>query len=135
MQRKTIFITGAASGIGRATAERFAQEGWWIGAADLNTAGLESLRSELGTDNCSTWQLDVTDKSAYDQVIEELGVLTDGKLDMLYNNAGIGAAGFFEDIPLEESMKIINVKFKIPKYFQHWYLPRHYISKNYMHNF
>ncbi len=45
---KYIFITGAASGIGRATAIRFASEGWMVGAADLDEAGLGSLRSQLG---------------------------------------------------------------------------------------
>lgn len=109
MDRKTIFITGAASGIGRATAQKFASEGWWVGAADRNLNGLDALRRELGGDNCTTWQLDVTDKSAFDQVVSELGAITGGQLDLLFNNAGIGATGFFEEIPIEESLKVINV--------------------------
>ncbi len=108
-ERRTAFITGAASGIGRATAQRFAAEGWWIGAADRNTNGLEELRSALGKDCCRTWHLDVTDKAAYDVVIAELAEETGGRLDLLYNNAGIGAAGFFEEIPIEETLKVIDV--------------------------
>ncbi len=46
--QKIAFITGAASGIGRATAELFAERGWWIGAADWNIEGLEALRDALG---------------------------------------------------------------------------------------
>ncbi|MBW2416559.1 MAG: SDR family oxidoreductase [Deltaproteobacteria bacterium] len=107
--RKIAFITGAASGIGRATAERFAQEGFWIGAADRNAEGLEQLRDVLGKDNCRPWKLDVTDKAAYDVVIAELSEETGGQLDLLYNNAGIGAAGFLEDIPIEESLKVIDI--------------------------
>ncbi len=107
--RKIAFITGAASGIGRATAECFAAQGWWIGAADLNTEGLEMLRDVLGKDNCRTWKLDVTDKSAYDAVVAELADETGGQLDLLYNNAGIGAGGFFEDVPIEVSLKIVDV--------------------------
>lgn len=107
--RKIAFITGAASGIGRATAEVFAAQGWWIGAADRNSEGLEKLRDALGKDSCRPWHLDVTDKAAYDAVIAELGEETNGRLDLLYNNAGIGATGFFEDIPIEESLKIIDV--------------------------
>jgi NAD(P)-dependent dehydrogenase (short-subunit alcohol dehydrogenase family) len=107
--QKIAFITGAASGIGRATAELFAEQGWWIGAADRNVSGLETLRDALGSDRCRTWQLDVTDKAAYDAVIGELAEEADGRLDLLFNNAGVGAAGFFEDIPLEESLKVIDI--------------------------
>jgi NAD(P)-dependent dehydrogenase (short-subunit alcohol dehydrogenase family) len=107
--RKTAFITGAASGIGRATAELFAEQGWWIGAADRNAAGLETLRDAIGKDSCRPWRLDVTDKAAYDAVVADLAEETGGRLDLLFNNAGIGAAGFFEDIPIEESLKIIDV--------------------------
>jgi NAD(P)-dependent dehydrogenase (short-subunit alcohol dehydrogenase family) len=107
--QKIAFITGAASGIGRATAERFAAGGWWIGAADRNAGGLEELRDALGKDRCRPWHLDVTDKAAYDAVVAELAEETDGRLDLLYNNAGIGVAGYFEDVPIEESLKVINV--------------------------
>ena len=62
------FMTGAASGIGRATAERFAKEGWWIGAADLDEAGLERLRADLGPERCHTWLLDVADADRFDTV-------------------------------------------------------------------
>ena len=108
-ERKIAFITGAASGIGRATAELFAAKGWWIGAADRNSEGLEELRDRLGKDSCRPWRLDVTDKAAYDVVIAELAEETGGRLDLLFNNAGIGAAGFFEEIPIEETLKVIDV--------------------------
>ncbi len=107
--RRTAFITGAASGIGRATAELLVAEGWWVGAADLNRDGLANLRASLGDDNCRTWELDVTDKAAYDTVIGEVAESTGGGLDLLFNNAGIGVGGFFDDIPIEESLKVINV--------------------------
>ena len=106
---KFAFITGAASGIGRATAELFAEHGWWIGAADRNAKGLEELRDALGKDQCLFWHLDVTDMAAYDVVVAELGEATGGRLDLLFNNAGLGAAGFFEDIPLEETLRVIDI--------------------------
>ncbi|MCP3938842.1 MAG: SDR family oxidoreductase [Actinomycetia bacterium] len=107
--QQVAFITGAASGIGRATAELFASKGWWIGAADHNSDGLDDLAKSLGATSCRTWELDVTDKDHYDEVIAELGTATGGRLDLLHNNAGVGAAGFFEDIPVEESRRIVEV--------------------------
>jgi len=109
VEGKAAFITGAASGIGRATAELFAEQGFWIGAADRNVAGLEALRAELGKDRCRTWRLDVADKAAYDKVIDEVAEETGGRLDLLFNNAGIAVAGFFEDIPIEETRRVIEV--------------------------
>jgi hypothetical protein len=63
--RKAIFITGAASGMGLETARLFASEGWFVGGHDVNAAGLEALRTELGADNCLLSVLDVTDREAY----------------------------------------------------------------------
>ncbi|WP_299007089.1 SDR family NAD(P)-dependent oxidoreductase [uncultured Caulobacter sp.] len=48
--RKSIFITGAASGIGLACAKRFASAGWFIGLSDIDKAGLAALSAELGED-------------------------------------------------------------------------------------
>ena len=105
----TAFITGAASGIGRATAERFAKEGWWIGAADLDERGLERLRADLGPDRCRTWRLDVTDAGRFEAVAGEFAEATGGQLRLLFNNAGIATAGFFDEIPLEAHRKLIEV--------------------------
>ena len=107
--RRIAFVTGAASGIGRATAELFAERGWWIGAADRDASGLEALRERLGKEHCRAWELDVRDKARYDAVVAELGEETGGRLDLLFNNAGVGVAGFFEEIPLEESLRVIDV--------------------------
>ena len=107
--RKIAFITGAASGIGRATAERFAENGWWIGAADRNTEGPASLRDAIGEDSCRLFELDVTDAAAWGAVVAALGEETGGRLDLLFNNAGIAARGFFEEISLEENLRVVDV--------------------------
>lgn len=107
--RKSIFITGAASGIGRATAVLFAEEGWYVGAVDVNKEGLDSLSDELGTDSCFTHVLDVSDRSAYGEVLARFSQQTSGKLDLLFNNAGIGVFGNFDEIPYEDHMAVIQV--------------------------
>jgi len=68
--RKSIFITGGASGMGRETAKLFAAEGWLVGAFDVNSEGLESLSQELGSQNCVTGVLDVTDRKAYQAALD-----------------------------------------------------------------
>ena len=65
--RKAIFITGAASGIGLAAARRFAAEGWFVGLADINAAGLKDALAAIGKDNGSTHTLDVRDRKAPDR--------------------------------------------------------------------
>jgi NAD(P)-dependent dehydrogenase (short-subunit alcohol dehydrogenase family) len=105
--RRSIFITGAASGIGRATARLFAREGWLVGCVDVDEAGLETLQGELGRSQCFINRLDVSDKPAYDVVMEAFARKSAGSLDILFNNAGIGGAGWFEDIPYERALRII----------------------------
>lgn len=107
--RKSIFITGAASGMGRATAVLFAKQGWFVGAVDINEDGLKTVKGELKPENCFTRRLDVTDKADYDAAVAEFGELTGGRLDILYNNAGTGEGGWFEDIPYEAAMRIVNI--------------------------
>ena len=110
MDSKAIFVTGAASGMGRSTARLFHREGWFVGAFDVNKEGLQSLEDELG-ENCHCGYLDVTDKSAFDQAMATFGEATGGRLDLMYNNAGIGVAGWFDETPFDKIMEVVNVNF------------------------
>jgi NAD(P)-dependent dehydrogenase (short-subunit alcohol dehydrogenase family) len=100
MEQKAIFITGAASGIGRATAVLFHQKGWVIGAYGLS----KELQS-----NIITGVLDVTDKSAFDAAMTGFGEQTEGRLDIIFNNAGIAIGGLLESIPFDKVISTVNV--------------------------
>ena len=109
--RKSIFVTGGASGIGRATCRLFAERDWWVGAYDTDEDGLATLEQELGSDNCLTRRLDVSDKAEFDRAMAEFSESTDGQLDLLFNNAGIGAGGWFEEVPYDVAMRVLEVNF------------------------
>ncbi len=109
--RKSIFITGAASGIGLATARKFGREGWYVGAFDVNAGGLEKLEDELGAKHCFTRTLDVTDRTDYAAAIAAFGDKTGGTMDVLFNNAGIGRGGPFDEMAWDDVMAVVNVNF------------------------
>jgi NAD(P)-dependent dehydrogenase (short-subunit alcohol dehydrogenase family) len=107
--RKAIFITGAASGMGLETARLFAAKGWFVGGFDVNEAGLASLREELGLDGGLVRRLDVTDRDDYAAALAEFGAATGGRLDLLFNNAGIGRGGPFDQHPFEDVIAVVQV--------------------------
>ncbi len=107
--RKAIFITGAASGMGLETARLFAEQGWYVGGVDVNKDGLRALEQELGWDNCMVRELDVTDRDAYRATLSDFVEATGGTLDVMFNNAGIGRGGPFEDMSWEDVMAVINI--------------------------
>jgi NADP-dependent 3-hydroxy acid dehydrogenase YdfG len=105
------FITGAASGIGRATATLFAQRGWFVGLADIDDAALASLARELGADNCWTCRLDVTQEQQWQHALAGF-VEYAGRLDLLVNNAGILISGPFTANPLARHHTLVDVNLK-----------------------
>lgn len=89
---KTILITGASSGIGRAAAKRFAAEGWNV-IATMRSPEKEQELDQLG--HTLVIKLDVQDKASITKAIES-GIEKFGKIDVLLNNAGFGVFGAFE---------------------------------------
>jgi NAD(P)-dependent dehydrogenase (short-subunit alcohol dehydrogenase family) len=102
-----ILITGAASGIGAATARLFHARGWQVGLLDRNTEALASLAAELG----EAWQgaIDVTDADAVQQALAAFCAPHHGQLRLLFNCAGILHCGYFEAIEMAEHARIVQI--------------------------
>lgn len=109
MNKKTVFITGAAAGIGRAAAIRFARSGWFVGAYDLDTEGLKSLEAEIGKENCCRKKLDVTKPAQIEAALAQFTERTGGRMDLLFNNAGVLFTGPFEEVEAAHNKLTLDV--------------------------
>jgi len=89
---KTVLITGASSGIGRATAELFAQRGWTV-AATMRKPETSDLASK--SDRIRLFKLDVTDQASVEAAVADV-IAQCGGIDVVVNNAGYGLMGPFE---------------------------------------
>lgn len=108
---KSIFISGGASGIGRAVAEKFLAEGWLVGVYDIapqrEETGPRSTRQ--GNPNVRTGYLDVTDPAAWEAALADFAEFTGGTIDVVDNNAGIIAAGRLDEISSEEIKRQVDI--------------------------
>lgn len=110
-QQKAIFITGGGSGIGRAIAQRFAAEGWFIGLGDISEAGMAETAGMLPEGASSSHTLDVRDPQAWVDVMAAFHEKA-GRLDVLANNAGIPLGGALEKNSVEEINRCIDINLK-----------------------
>ena len=101
---KTILITGASSGIGKATAFYFQEKGWNV-IATMRTPEKEKELTAL--DHVLIEKLDVTDVDSINKAVKA-GIETFGKIDVLVNNAGYGAYGPLEVFPRENIIRQFN---------------------------
>ncbi|WP_171122538.1 MULTISPECIES: SDR family oxidoreductase [unclassified Ruegeria] len=104
---KTIIVTGASAGIGRATAELFLDEGWTVGLLARSADTLAAMSS--GRSNAVPLPADVTEpeavSGAFNRFLDKAG-----RLDVLFNNAGIFApGGTIDEIALEDWYQSVNV--------------------------
>jgi NAD(P)-dependent dehydrogenase (short-subunit alcohol dehydrogenase family) len=106
---RAVLITGAASGIGAATARRFAEDGWFVGVADIDAKGAKALAEDLGADRALALPLDVRDEASWARAVESFGDASGGRLDALVNNAGLLASGPLADMPADKLRAMVDV--------------------------
>lgn len=113
LKDKIAIVTGAASGIGKATATTFAKEGAAVMCADINGEGAEAVAhtiSDTGGDAASV-KVDVASEDDIQRMVAET-VSRWGRLDLLYNNAGIGTGNPVTQVTEEEWDHLIDINLK-----------------------
>lgn len=106
---RSVFVTGAARGIGRATAELFHREGYLVGAFDRDADALRDLEKSLGSERLVTGVLDVTESGDFEATAARFASRAGGGLSVLVNNAGLLRMGAFEALPLEDYRRLVDV--------------------------
>ena len=108
MTRRLAIVTGAASGIGRATATQLIGEGWLVLALDRDRPALDALAREAGGGGALTCRaFDVTAPETIDAVLADLP--SGARVAGLVNSAGIGVSTPFLDTPLETLRQILDI--------------------------
>jgi NAD(P)-dependent dehydrogenase (short-subunit alcohol dehydrogenase family) len=112
---QSALITGTSTGIGQATAVVLASRGWRVFATMRNlekTGLLEQALKEAGLQNgVELEQLDVTSGASIQAAVESILARTGNKLDAVVHNAGVAAAGAFEDVPEPELRRVMETNF------------------------
>ncbi|HEY3430562.1 MAG TPA: SDR family NAD(P)-dependent oxidoreductase [Cyclobacteriaceae bacterium] len=121
---KRAFITGAASGLGRALCHELAADGWLLGISDINDEQLAVTHREIterGGKPCS-FHLDVSNKNEFQQVAEKF-LKEAGGIDLLINNAGVGDGGVFEEYSLDNWEWMVGINQMSVVYGCHLFIP------------
>lgn len=115
-EMRSIFITGGASGIGRATAEYFGARGWFVGITDINARGMEETLGLIDGGYKYSHELDVRDRIAWDEALDACATAAGGRIDVVVNNAGIAAGGELIEMDTDEIDRCLDINLKAVLY-------------------
>lgn len=110
--RKTIFVTGGGSGIGRAIARKFAAEGWFVGLGDIDSEAMAQTVAEIGSSFSYSYRFDVRERDAWDLALEAVATASGGRIDVVANNAGIPLGGSLIENSTEEIERCLDINLK-----------------------
>lgn len=123
-QGKVAVVTGGASGIGRALAERFAEEGMRIVIADIEQSALERAEAEMIADGAEVLAIRCDVSKAHDvKVLAEETIKAFDSVHILCNNAGVGITGSSWAIPLEDWEWVLGVNLWGVIHGLHYFVP------------
>jgi NAD(P)-dependent dehydrogenase (short-subunit alcohol dehydrogenase family) len=122
LRDRVALVTGAASGIGRATATRLAREGMRLVLADVDEPGLGSLAADLGERVLLARRVDVADRAAMAAFAEQVHALVPA-VDLLVNNAGVAFAGGILDTPLPQWDWVLGINLGGVVHGCHYFVP------------
>jgi NAD(P)-dependent dehydrogenase (short-subunit alcohol dehydrogenase family) len=122
---KTVVVTGAGSGIGRATALAFAHEGARIAACDVDQARLDALASELGAHALVVRKVDVADRTQMSVFADAVHAAAPaGAADIIVNNAGVAVGGMFLDTSLDDWDWLLGINLRGVVHSCHFFVPK-----------
>lgn len=120
---KTVVVTGAGSGIGRATALAFAHHGARIAACDVDQPRLDALASELGDRALVVGKVDVADRAQMTAFAGAVHAQV-AAADVIVNNAGVAVSGSFLDTTLDDWDWLLGVNLRGVVHGCHLFVPR-----------
>ncbi|NVB76895.1 MAG: SDR family NAD(P)-dependent oxidoreductase [Kofleriaceae bacterium] len=123
LKDRVVVVTGAGSGIGRATALAFAAEGSRVVACDVDQARLDTLAAELGDRKLLVKKLDVSDRLAFRLFADEVHAIAPAA-DVVVNNAGVAVGGTFLDTSLEDWDWLLGVNLRGVVHGCHFFIPK-----------
>lgn len=106
---QTVLITGASSGFGRLTAEKLAASGHKVFAGFRSVSARKQVADEFEAKQIEVVEMNVIDQSSVDSAVSEVLEKSDGKLDIVINNAGMAAAGISETFTADQVRDLFDV--------------------------